>query len=206
MPILSQLIKTISEILDVPKRSGPQYARGLRDAGLISVRGRGPSAAIMTPTDATNLLLGLMASTQIRTAAEAVVQARALEYRSSEVNMSGVVDKRIPPYPFFKSGGTPPTLGDVLDGMFNQAITENGLLDDAGARLRVLDFMIIRPGVFAAIKLDTLKDCWEAHFGEPASPHECRMSVEAIIGHQEFFRISDALRGDELTEAERENE
>lgn len=72
MAKLAQLIEAVSSHSGVPLPTVSLTARHVREAGLISSGGRGPGGAEMTPTDATNLLIGTVAAMQVKDAPEVV--------------------------------------------------------------------------------------------------------------------------------------
>lgn len=76
MATLSELAEVIAEVEGVDHATVAWIGRSLREAGLVAKRGRGPSAAQMGWSDATNLLIAVNAT---RNAAEAV--KAALRYR-----------------------------------------------------------------------------------------------------------------------------
>lgn len=62
MATSGELIKTVAEITGHPEARVNTYFRSLREAGLVTKGGRGPSAAKMTSRDAATLLTALMGS------------------------------------------------------------------------------------------------------------------------------------------------
>ena len=55
MAILSELVTTVAKVSGMDQATVALIARHAREAGLIAMSGRGPSAASMGPTDAANL-------------------------------------------------------------------------------------------------------------------------------------------------------
>lgn len=85
MAILSDLVETIARVEGTDAATVGLIARYLREAGLIATHGRGPSAAKMRLTDASNLLIGVNATSGATNAARIVKTYRhlhALEFRS----------------------------------------------------------------------------------------------------------------------------
>ncbi len=79
MATLSRLVETIAAVEGIdPERVGA-IARVVREAGLIATRGRGPSAADMSETDAANLLIAVNVAETARTAPEMVTRYRLLQ-------------------------------------------------------------------------------------------------------------------------------
>jgi hypothetical protein len=116
MARLSELVAAAAGALNLEERTVCMCARHLREAGLFKQKGRGPSAAQMGPTDASNLLLGLMASDALQHAPENVRRARTITFSSTLVN--DTLEKEKPQFPFLLAGDT---LGDALDTMFRRA-------------------------------------------------------------------------------------
>ena len=63
MVLLTDLVSVIADVLDLPYKTVLQYSRHLREAGLLSQKGRGRGAAHVTPRDGAILLLGVTGST-----------------------------------------------------------------------------------------------------------------------------------------------
>jgi hypothetical protein len=84
MATLSELVNTIANVEGVDPAGVSLIARGVREAGLITTGGRGPSAAKMTATDAANLLIAINATTSVRAASQIVHSYRELEANVGE--------------------------------------------------------------------------------------------------------------------------
>jgi hypothetical protein len=76
MATLTELGKVISEVEGIDPARVAWISRSLREAGLISKHGRGPSAAHMGWTDAANLLIGVNAARNAANAAKATLAYR----------------------------------------------------------------------------------------------------------------------------------
>ncbi len=86
MAILTDLVDVIAKVEDVDAATVGLIARYLREAGLIAMHGRGPSAAKMGLTDAVNLLIGVNATSSAVDAPRVVRAYRwlqALEFRAT---------------------------------------------------------------------------------------------------------------------------
>ncbi len=79
MATLSELADAVAAVEGIDPATVALIARYIREAGLISTGGRGPSAATMTLTDAANLLIGVNATTTAAEAARIVPTYRELE-------------------------------------------------------------------------------------------------------------------------------
>jgi hypothetical protein len=62
MATLTQLVKTVAKVEGLDPATVGLIARNVREAKLITTRGRGVSAAVMDATDAANLLIAVNAS------------------------------------------------------------------------------------------------------------------------------------------------
>jgi hypothetical protein len=71
----------VAEVLGVPETSTASHVRNLREAGLLSKKGRGVTAAHMTTRDAARLLIATAASPNIKDSAETVTSFAKLENR-----------------------------------------------------------------------------------------------------------------------------
>jgi hypothetical protein len=81
MATLSELVDAIADVEGIDPATVTLIARYIREAGLISTGGRGPSAAAMGLTDAANLLIGVNATTTAAESARTVAAYRELEAR-----------------------------------------------------------------------------------------------------------------------------
>jgi hypothetical protein len=78
MATLSDLVTAIAGVTGLPESTVFAYGRFARQAGVISQKGRGRSAASMTLTDAANLLIAVAATGVTREAGTAVEAFRSL--------------------------------------------------------------------------------------------------------------------------------
>lgn len=69
-----ELIKAVSAVLGIPEATATTYYRSLREAGLVTRGGRGPSAPNMTPRDAAQLLIAAGGSRAEKETAEKIVR------------------------------------------------------------------------------------------------------------------------------------
>jgi hypothetical protein len=79
MATLSDLVTALAGVTGLPESMVFAYGRFARQAGLISQKGRGRSAASMTLTDAANLLIAVAATGVTREAGTAVEAFRSLK-------------------------------------------------------------------------------------------------------------------------------
>ncbi len=120
MAKLPRLIETVANSSGIPQPTVSLTARHVREAGMISSGGRGPGGAEMTPTDATNLLIGTVAAMQVKDAPEVVKLFRSAKPIApgwgdahADANLS------IPRFAEL-------SFGDMLDALFNElAIAED---------------------------------------------------------------------------------
>ncbi|MFW6028487.1 MAG: hypothetical protein ACOC9Q_03080 [bacterium] len=169
MARLSELVATTAGALNLEEPTVSVCARHLRETGLIKQKGRGPSAAQMGPTDASNLLLGLMASDALQHAPENVRRARKITFSSTLVN--DTLEKEKPQFPFLLAGDT---LGDALDTMFDELGRYGMVLTthvppnlSASVVKGDLTFHVQRPGNICWFEIDDGDEMYEVSFTGP---------------------------------------
>lgn len=162
MARLSELVHGVSETLRINEQSVSLCARHLREAKLISKKGRGASAAQMGPRDAVNLLLGLMAAPELKDAAECVKNIRAAKFsflaekEDLEGKKLGVSDV-LPDFPWLWSKPDKRTrrkqlpLGQVLDNFLGSNF--RALDPDTGHEVAMTEFTLTvdQPGTRAGL-------------------------------------------------------
>jgi hypothetical protein len=84
MATLSELVNIVARLEALDPRSVALLARYLREAGLITKRGRGLSAASMSVVDAANLLIAVNATKNVADAAKTVQTYRRLRPEQHE--------------------------------------------------------------------------------------------------------------------------
>ncbi len=82
MAKLSVLVRITADVLGLPEGNVREIARRIRQAGHITIGGRGAYAPEMTARDATALLLALLGGYQVRGAPKTVAMCGALVCRS----------------------------------------------------------------------------------------------------------------------------
>lgn len=168
MARLSELVAATAGALNLEERTLSMCARHLREAGLIKQKGRGPSAAQMEPTDAANLLLGIMASDALQHAPENVRRARKVTFSSTGGN--DTLENEKPQFPFLMAGDT---LGDALDTVFDELGRYGMVLTTLVPDLRYsvakgsLTFRVQRPGNLCWFVVDDLDELYEVNFSGP---------------------------------------
>jgi hypothetical protein len=105
MATLSELVDAIAAVEGIDPATVTLIARYVREAGLISTGGRGPSAAAMGLSDAANLLIGVNATTTAAESARTVSANRELE----------VFRAKTDPRPAMKYG----TLGEAIEQLLH---------------------------------------------------------------------------------------
>jgi hypothetical protein len=88
MATLTELGEVISEVEGIDPARVAWIGRSLREAGLISKQGRGPSAAHMGWTDAANIVIGVNAARNPADATKAVQTYRRLRPQEYEIPVS----------------------------------------------------------------------------------------------------------------------
>lgn len=123
MAKLPRLIETVANNSGIPQPTVSLTARHVREAGMISSGGRGPGGAEMTPTDATNLLIGTVAAMQVKDAPEVVKQFRCAKpidpgwgepHADAQISIPGFAEL---------------SFGEMLDELFNQLATAGDICD-----------------------------------------------------------------------------
>ncbi|MFH3481643.1 hypothetical protein [Xanthobacter variabilis] len=74
MATSGDLIKAVAEVLGIPEATATTYYRSLREGGLVTKGGRGPSAARMTSRDAAHLLIAVGGARFEKDSAEKIVR------------------------------------------------------------------------------------------------------------------------------------
>lgn len=169
MATLTELVSALAESLGVPERTLSVCARYVREAGLISQKGRGPSAAKMAPADAANLLLGIMSANELQESAACAQRAREFVCYGFERNFEGdVIEIKDSPYQNFTGGGA--RLGTVIEKLIDYAARNGDLRGDRDQIITNLSLEIDRPGLNADMQFDDGSDVWVAKFGVPNTP------------------------------------
>jgi hypothetical protein len=78
MATLTELVETVANVEGLDSASVRLIARLVREAGLVTTGGRGPSAGQMTVKDAANLLIAVNATGKVQEAAQTVRSFRRL--------------------------------------------------------------------------------------------------------------------------------
>ncbi|MFG1202223.1 hypothetical protein V5F29_07485 [Xanthobacter aminoxidans] len=100
------LVAAVAAVLGYPLVTISTYYRYLREAGLVTKGGRGPSAAQMSPRDAALLLLAVAASDEAKTAAERTLAMGLIPLvdrsrgRGQETSLLSVFDDLPPSHTF----------------------------------------------------------------------------------------------------------
>jgi hypothetical protein len=167
----------------------------------------------MAPSDATNLLLGVMTSSTLQDAPYNVRAAREAAFNGSDINFSGVVDDSIPPFPFLRGDGRVLTFGEALDTLFDEIVRCGDPIREDGLPIANLGLRVERPGLSAAVEIRD-EDIWFVRFERQdprldnytgqekieqakqiARAERGGMEITTLIGHDEFMAIGHCLRG-----------
>ena len=95
MATLSELVESVAKVEGMDPTTVGLIARNVREAGLISTRGRGRSAAIMNSADAANLLIAVNVAGTVREAAQAVRNYRRLEVSKLRARLGDALEQLI---------------------------------------------------------------------------------------------------------------
>ncbi len=204
MARLSELVRGISEALKVDERSVTLCARYLREAGLIAQKGRGPSAAHMTPCDAVNLLLGVMAAPEIKDVAECVKRVREATF-TGHAQGPDIEKVGLPDIPWLWRGGKKPThrgknmllpLGDALDAIMGS----NFMIPypDIGADVPMLNFFLTidRPGTRAQIEISDGSRHWKMDYSR--NRNLTKTQIKKVIQEGQGMQTSTKIKANEL--------
>lgn len=118
MAVITDLVQVIASVEGLDEVTVGVFARHVREAGLISQRGRGRNAAKMTVQDAANLLIAVNASGYAKDGPEAVATYRAL---TSEGSAYGPLWKLLTPIE-----GERPNFGAVLELLIDLSSAQEG--------------------------------------------------------------------------------
>ena len=223
MARLSELVKTTSRVLNFEERSVILCARYLREAGLILQGGRGPSAAQMRPRDATNLLLGVMASDTIKDAPKSVRQAREAELVYLEgrpivrpwagdswsrdaqrnIKLGGRYFDDVASYQFLKYNSGPRSLGPrslgaALDALFDEVVRDGGLKNDAGQFIVDFELFVRRHELSVDVKVGDSDQAYYAYYKQldpGLVAQRVGMRTMTEVGLKTIYSIADTLRG-----------
>ncbi len=158
MARLSELVKGVAKALHIEQRTVALAARYLREHGLISETGRGLGAAQMTPRDAANLVLALMASDAIKAAALQTKAAGEAAFAAVEINFSGKVEtsaEKLPPCGFLRDeSGAPHAFGGALVSLIDE-IVRFGDPKVGDQPITNLFLSVTRPGRYAVLEIDS---------------------------------------------------
>lgn len=212
MARLSELVAATAGALNLEERTVSMCARHLREAGLIKQKGRGPSAAQMGPADASNLLLGLMASDALQHAPENVRRSREITFSSTLVN--DTLEKEKPQFPFLLAGDT---LGDALDTMFDELGRYGMVLTThvppnllTSVVIGDLTFHVQRPGNTCWFEIDDSDEMYEVSFTGPhwqvgdgvLSDRHGGMKTVTEVRLESLGEIADSLNLRDIEEAD----
>lgn len=180
MARLSSLVVATAAILGLDVESVYQRARHLREAGLIRQGGRGTSAPHMGPSDAANLVLGVMASPSAKDSPECVRLIRSAKFEECEVNLSGRVIDDVPPFAALKARDRVLKFGPALERIIDQAVKHGDLKMDDGALIANLDIRADQPGLRGEIYIDTGSSIHVVRYQRP-DPRLEKLHGEALI-------------------------
>lgn len=196
------MITGFATSLAIPDGTVKNTAAVLRAAGLLTSGPRGPGAPHMTPTDATNLLLGLMYDDTQDAAAVNVPRLRAAVLTSYRgvvgVDYGGGDAPHIPPHHFVGEGGRSFDLGEVLDRVFDTLVRHGSLdaepEDDATITtlpyVKNFDFSVSRPGHSVRIWIDSVAVHWTLAFTWRDPEVEARRASAAARGELVQHRLA----------------
>ena len=161
MAILSNLVKTVAAVSGVERERVGAIARAIREAGLITTRGRGPSAAQMSSSDGANLVIAVNTAETARSAPAMVRRFRTLRTNNRNPSEFGrVLDELI----------TASTKDRLVDYLLDQGFGPVGI--ECDKRRQALEKPYIRI---------------EFHHERPMAVIECRLPTSAMPKPIPFF-------------------
>jgi hypothetical protein len=174
----------------------------------------------MTPTDATNLLFGVMASDVIKDAPARVKATREATLSGVE-HIGRVVEDVALHFPFLRSETGVAPLGTALDTLLDDMVRYGDPLTESGFPITNLFLEVHRPGLNTALHLDDGDVYCIAHFHrDPPELDGLRgaarhakarkwaraaaggMKITTRIGFDELWPIADVLLGLEAKDGE----
>jgi hypothetical protein len=215
----SELVAATARALKLEERTVRMCARHLREAGLIQQKGRGPSAAHMTPTDATNLLLGCLTSDVLQDAPRNVRQAREAMFRGTR-QLYRHEPPPLPQAPFLLAdNGQVRNVGEAIDALLDEAVRfGDPIVDHDELPIIDLAFRVRRPGLAAWFDVYNGDNSYTVYF-EREDPRldglegdekfeaalqlvkdEGGMRIEAEVSLIDILLIADVLRGERYPE------
>ena len=147
----------------------------------------------MEHDDATNLLLGLMASDQIKHAAVAVSNYRAAQFETAK-DRTG---RRADPHEFLMRKDGPLTLGEALDHIFAMYSRALEMKDPGAFPFEMVQVKVLRPHVRAHLELwprgdgDAYRSA--EYWNDNVSGYWGDLVTETRAGHLTFEKISLCL-------------
>jgi hypothetical protein len=153
MTSIGDLTRVVAHAEDYDENFVSVYARSAREAGFITHRGRGRSAAVMTSRDAANLLIALNGAALAKDAPNAIAV-----YRKMEASRYIDVDEEVPS--FLRHLIEPGTnFGDALERLIEMLIPGSSsdlpLDQHLGSNiLSNIEVSFNRPRVYASIKIE----------------------------------------------------
>lgn len=214
---LSGLTKGMAAILGVPEATVTIAVKRLRANGLLNTGPRGPGSPVMGPRDAANILLALMWNDQVTTDHLRVPELRAAPLHNVRRDGQQTSEAIGAPYPFLYAGERFSTLGEMLDGMIDEAVCYGG----TGAKN--LSLSLSRPGTLIDLFLHDDDHTWDFQYiayddrfwmndagpdGKarmvPRGNMLAAMSYSTSIDFDALYHIAVLLRGRELADDEHE--
>lgn len=216
----------MSSAINVPFARVRTVGAALRAARLLTTGPRGPGAPEMTPSDATNLLLGLMYDDEVANCAENVEKLRNARFVRSwrhdrgQFRQSGA---ELAPHHFLRDDdGEPLLLGAMLDALFDTWVRFGGVEDEveedcADFYASNLNLKVTRPGFHISFHIDALDTIWDLDYEWksqeqldyeakadrnspvwPAASVVSRMRSTREVDESSLWKIVDCLRGYEF--------
>jgi hypothetical protein len=203
MPKLSQIIEPFSYILCWPPKSIHVLAMILRKHGLITKGGRGTAGAEMVASDATNLLLAVMAGGDAKNAHHSVKFVRGARLKERYHGKFRFTKRdKIP----LLINGNEGDLGRTLDALFDALIKKLDLpLDIIRFELDLPPTGAMEADLWMFNDASPGQDAWRFVFGRFMDTHhdaEVGLHFLARASGWVIPRLAEVIRGNITTETE----
>jgi hypothetical protein len=202
VPKLAQIIEPFADILCWPTKSVHVLAMILRKHGMITKGGRGTAGAEMVASDATNLLLAVMAGGEAKKAHALVMFVRGARLKERFHGKSRFKKRdKIP----LLIDGTEGDLGRTLDALFDALIKKPDLpLNIIRFELEIPPTGAMEANLWMFNDASPGQDAWRFIFGRFVDAHhDAEVGLQFIrrIRGWVIPRLADVIRGDECSEA-----
>jgi hypothetical protein len=202
MPKLSQIIEPFSDALWFNEKSVNVLAMILRKHGMITKAGRGSAGAEMGASDATNLMLAVLAvsassQVEVTNIHHGVRFIRAAQLKARYHGKSKLKKRDKVP---LSVDGLEGDLGRTLDAVFDALIRKDLPVEAISFELDLPKTGAMRAIIWLHPKTeDEDAEAWSLDFGRFMDPnHDARPGLQVVVRLRDWViqRIADVIRGD----------